>query len=238
MALSNKERIGRMLDDLAGGLRPVVDREFQKVYGERWVEVVAGQKEMRTGNAGRSDPDDPQFLLNAIWFHWQDTLGRTLGPAERNYVAELRIIRNRWAHAGEKELTRFRAEYKSGLAQLIDKGAVFNFLEFEPVPHARDIRGYGAVAQRNEDLRSFADLENFLGILLAAHGAFNEHHVYIVRIFLRIHEWTVDEVHLPQDIDEPFIHVEQGHVTPRAAIEPDRGETRFAHGRSSRMRVR
>jgi hypothetical protein len=41
---------------------------------------------------------DPQFLLNAIWFHWEKTLGRTLGPAERNYVAELRTTRNRWAH--------------------------------------------------------------------------------------------------------------------------------------------
>ena len=27
---------------------------------------------MSTGSTGSSDPNDPQFLLNAIWFHWQD----------------------------------------------------------------------------------------------------------------------------------------------------------------------
>ncbi|MHB8397921.1 MAG: DUF499 domain-containing protein [Candidatus Limnocylindrales bacterium] len=99
MALTNKERIGRMLDGLAAGLRPVVEQAFSKAYGATWVSTV----EVAKGpSAGSSDPNDPQFLLNAIWFHWQDTLGKTLGMAEKNYVAELRLTRNRWAHPGEK----------------------------------------------------------------------------------------------------------------------------------------
>jgi len=102
MALSNKERIGRMLDLVAAGLRPVVEQEFTKAYGPAWVSVVAAEKEMATGSSASSDPNDPQFLLNAIFFHWKTTLGRTLGTAERTYVAELRETRNRWAHAGEK----------------------------------------------------------------------------------------------------------------------------------------
>ena len=102
MALTNKERIGRMLDGLAAGLKPVVEQAFTKAYGSAWVSTVEAEK---GPGAGSSDPNDPQFLLNAIWFHWQDTLGKTLGMAEKNYVAELRLTRNRWAHPGEKPFT-------------------------------------------------------------------------------------------------------------------------------------
>jgi predicted AAA+ superfamily ATPase len=101
MALNNKERIGRMLDVLAEGLKPVVEQEFGKAYGPSWVSTVAAEKEMATGSSVSSDPNDPQFLLNAIQFHWRTTLGKTLGVAERNYVAELRDTRNRWAHGGK-----------------------------------------------------------------------------------------------------------------------------------------
>ena len=83
MALTNKERIGRMLDVLAAGLKPVVEQEFTKAYGPTWVSTVAAEKEMSTGFAASSDPNDPQFLLNAIQFHWKTTLGKTLGVAEK-----------------------------------------------------------------------------------------------------------------------------------------------------------
>ena len=79
MALTNKERIGRMLDVLAAGLRPVVDEEFTKAYGPTWVSVVAAEKEMSTGSTGSSDPNDPQFLLNAIQFHWKDDARQVTG---------------------------------------------------------------------------------------------------------------------------------------------------------------
>ncbi len=102
MALSNRERIGRMLDGLAGGLKPVVDRAFTEAYGTAWVSHVDAQ---RPGKAGPPDPNDAQFLLNACFFHWNDTLGKTLGQAEKNYVNELRLTRNRWAHPGEKPFT-------------------------------------------------------------------------------------------------------------------------------------
>src|SRR5436309_8817527 len=105
MALNNRERIGRMLDVLAAGLKPVVHEEFSKAYGPNWVSIVAAEKEMATGSSASSDPSDPQFLLNAIQFHWRTTLGKTLGVAERNYVAELRDTRNRWAHSGSKPFT-------------------------------------------------------------------------------------------------------------------------------------
>jgi predicted AAA+ superfamily ATPase len=95
MAPTNKERIGRLLDGVAAGLRPVVEEEFGKVYGPDWISAVEAA---RGAGYGKSDPDDPQFLLNAMFAHWNETLGKTLGNAERTYVAELRNTRNRWAH--------------------------------------------------------------------------------------------------------------------------------------------
>jgi predicted AAA+ superfamily ATPase len=100
MALTNKERVGRMLDVLAAGLRPVVEQAFTKAYGSDWVSTIEAAKV-----ANAFDPNDPRSLLNAIWFHWQDTFGKTLGMAEKNYVGELRLTGNRWAHPGEKPFT-------------------------------------------------------------------------------------------------------------------------------------
>lgn len=98
MALTNRERVGRMLELVAAGLKPVVEREFSKVYGSDWIDVVANERQMAIAHAGIASSNDPQFLLNAVQFHWKETLGRTLGNAEGNYVAELREVRNRWAH--------------------------------------------------------------------------------------------------------------------------------------------
>lgn len=100
MALTNKERIGRMLDVLAAGLQPVVEQAFTKAYGSDWISTIEAAK-----GANAFDPNDPRALLNAIWFHWQDTFGKTLGMAEKNYVGELRLTGNRWAHPGEKPFT-------------------------------------------------------------------------------------------------------------------------------------
>jgi predicted AAA+ superfamily ATPase len=102
MAVTNKERIGRMLDLVAAGLRPVIEREFNKALGDEWVSVVLSKREMETGLTGSANLDDPQFLLNALFFNWRETLGRALGVTERNYVGELRDTRNRWAHADGK----------------------------------------------------------------------------------------------------------------------------------------
>lgn len=37
MALSNREIVGKGLDLLRSGLRPFVEREYRRVYGEEWV---------------------------------------------------------------------------------------------------------------------------------------------------------------------------------------------------------
>jgi hypothetical protein len=96
MAASNQERIGALLQVLVKGLGPVVEREFRHALGADWAQAIQGGSGVAPGR--EPNLSDPQVLLNAIWSHWDQTLGRTLGPAERNYVAELRTVRNRWAH--------------------------------------------------------------------------------------------------------------------------------------------
>ena len=54
MALTNKERIGRMLDGLAAGLKPVVEQAFSKAYGATWVSTVEAAK--GTGMLARPIP--------------------------------------------------------------------------------------------------------------------------------------------------------------------------------------
>jgi predicted AAA+ superfamily ATPase len=87
-----------MLELVAAGLGPMVDQTFSKAYGPTWVDTVRSETAAATGKSMPANKTDPQFLLNAMWHHWNQTLGRILGPAERNYVAELRDTRNRWAH--------------------------------------------------------------------------------------------------------------------------------------------
>jgi len=98
MTASNLERVGRALQLLAAGLRPVVERTFAKAYGPEWLDQVVAEKEQATGKAVSANLDDPAFLLDAVWHHWPATLGLMLGPSERTYVNELRGVRNRWAH--------------------------------------------------------------------------------------------------------------------------------------------
>src|SRR5690349_14341851 len=64
MALTNKERIGRMLDVLAAGLKPVVEQAFTKAYGSGWISTIDSAK---GPGVGAFDPNDPRSLLNALW---------------------------------------------------------------------------------------------------------------------------------------------------------------------------
>ena len=41
---------------------------------------------------------DAAALLKLMWESWNDVFRRTLGPAERSLVSELRDLRNKWAH--------------------------------------------------------------------------------------------------------------------------------------------
>jgi predicted AAA+ superfamily ATPase len=97
MAVSNRDRVGKALEQLAAGLQPFVERELKAALGDRWADAV------REGTADRRPARavnllDAQVLLGALWNQWNAVFGRILGQAERSLVSELRDVRNRWAH--------------------------------------------------------------------------------------------------------------------------------------------
>lgn len=100
MAITNQERVGKALELLRAGLAPFVDREVHEA-------VRKGTINMDTVRRFAEDPMlaskpiaqwDAAGLLKLMWDSWNDVFRRTLGPAERGLVGEIRGHRNRWAH--------------------------------------------------------------------------------------------------------------------------------------------
>jgi predicted AAA+ superfamily ATPase len=99
MAVTNHERVGKAMDLVKTGLAPYVEREFASVLGDRAkaaFAALAGDDRML---AKKPLTDwDAAALLKLMWEAWNEVFRRTLGPAERSMVGELRGARNRWAH--------------------------------------------------------------------------------------------------------------------------------------------
>ena len=98
MALSNRDRVGRALELLSGGLRPFVEREAQAAYGKYWVTRVTEHWPGELSWDGDAPRLDAAPLLRILWEQWNDLFRKVLGHAERSLVSELRETRNRWAH--------------------------------------------------------------------------------------------------------------------------------------------
>jgi predicted AAA+ superfamily ATPase len=99
MATTNHDRVGKALELLKAGLGPFVERELKSAYGER----AGGEAARFLGedrlNARRPVAEwDVAALLKLMWESWNDVFRRTLGPAERSLLSELRDHRNKWAH--------------------------------------------------------------------------------------------------------------------------------------------
>jgi len=88
MVVSNRDRIGKMLEQLREGLGAYVEREMRarlgKDYHTRLVHVGA-------------EPDIAAYL-KAILDCWQEVFSAKLSPFDRSLVHELLNARNRWAH--------------------------------------------------------------------------------------------------------------------------------------------
>jgi hypothetical protein len=95
VAVTNSERVGKALQLLSHGLAPFVERLCQGRYGADWFRTVVPGG---SGGARTYSPDDVHIQLQVIWDQWNEIFRSVLGKAERNYVSELRDIRNRWAH--------------------------------------------------------------------------------------------------------------------------------------------
>lgn len=96
MALTNYERVSKAIKLLAEGLAPFVDRMCRARFGDNW--HVAVQPTDRGGPSRKVNPEDLHFLLNVMWDKWQPIFIKKLQPGDRNYISELRYVRNSWAH--------------------------------------------------------------------------------------------------------------------------------------------
>ena len=99
MAITNHERVGKALELLKAGLGPFIEREFKNVYQGRVVTEASRFLGDDCMNAKRPVADwDAGVLLKVMWDAWHEVFRKTLGPAERSLVSELREVRNKWAH--------------------------------------------------------------------------------------------------------------------------------------------
>jgi predicted AAA+ superfamily ATPase len=99
MAITNHERVGKAMDLLKQGLAPFVERELKSSYKDKALaEATRFIGEDRLLSKKAIGEWDAAALLKLMWEAWNDVFRRTLGPAERSLVNELRDLRNKWAH--------------------------------------------------------------------------------------------------------------------------------------------
>ncbi len=99
MAISNHERVGKALELLKLGLSPFIEREFTSTYKDR--SAAEASRFMGEDRLNAKKPIvemDAAALLKLMWESWNDVFRKTLGPAERSLLSELRDHRNKWAH--------------------------------------------------------------------------------------------------------------------------------------------
>ena len=109
MALSNKERVGRVLEALKAGLGPFVIREYRMTYTKKghvneMDQVLAspGYPGLPAGawadKASLLAALDTHGCLHLMWRRWNEIFQAKLGHTARSYVSEMISARNNWAH--------------------------------------------------------------------------------------------------------------------------------------------
>jgi hypothetical protein len=90
MALSNRDRLGKALDQLRDGLLPYISRQLYDNLGSNWQDRLPPQA---------NNLQDVSVLLGLFMEHWQTIFKKTLSQSDRAYVSELKEARNKWAHS-------------------------------------------------------------------------------------------------------------------------------------------
>ena len=98
MAVSNRDRIRKGLDQTKVGLAPFVERELKAKLGGYWIDDVTNRIRGIKTNEDGTVHWDTQALFVAMTGNWPTVFKYVLGHVERSYVGELIDVRNRWAH--------------------------------------------------------------------------------------------------------------------------------------------
>jgi hypothetical protein len=98
VVMSNRDRIDRGMEQLAGGLGPFVDTQMAAAVpgGKDWVKMLTARNPVRYGGH-RYSLSDPRFLLRVVTDEWRVFKGQ-LSWTEKSFASELREAGNRWAH--------------------------------------------------------------------------------------------------------------------------------------------
>jgi predicted AAA+ superfamily ATPase len=98
MAITNRERIDKGLEQTRIGLVPFVERELKLHLGDDWIsKIEAGLKRLDRDSAGNVHWDS-YALFKVMWDQWNTVFKNSLGQSERNYVSEMIGVRNDHAH--------------------------------------------------------------------------------------------------------------------------------------------
>ncbi len=100
MSTSYRAQVGSVLEALAEGLAPFVDRRMRLQYpDDDWIVVAATKLGRR--EPVLASPTDPQFQLEVMIRWWGPVFAPILPRSVRETVQELRQSRNDWAHIDE-----------------------------------------------------------------------------------------------------------------------------------------
>lgn len=98
--LSNKERVGRVLDLVAAGLGPWMVEVLTQKYGEAWqaqVRAAAGVQPREFGD----NVDDPSYLFWVFDKQWPSLFRHQVSHEERRCVSSMWDARKEWAHGSK-----------------------------------------------------------------------------------------------------------------------------------------
>ena len=99
-SLTNKERVGRVLDLVVQGLGPWMIALLQTRYGNDWAREV-GRTAGLSGRDGSPSPSDPAYLFWVFDKHWHQVFKDQLTFEDKRVVSALWDARKEWAH-GER----------------------------------------------------------------------------------------------------------------------------------------
>lgn len=129
MALSNRERVGQVMDWLKVGLGPFVLREYKTVYKNTYLHEIDDalktatyelpEEALASGDVERAllEAVDTHGWLHLMWRRWSEVFHEKLGHVGRSYVSELIQARNDWAH--QKPFTNDEAYRVADTAMLL-----------------------------------------------------------------------------------------------------------------------
>ena len=101
MALSNKDRIGQVLDILQEDLYPYVEKKMQEKYKSNWIKKISSDlQDAQKSKKPVADAikEDISILLKVIKKEWNNISKNGLDPSNISLIHELIGIRNKWAH--------------------------------------------------------------------------------------------------------------------------------------------